>query len=92
MVPDLCGRRSYNLDMANGRTQNNSNAPARPSEPNRFMVVTDGAAGDTNYSHFNDIDGAVQKAEAIVNEHVTADIKIFQLLEVSVPAVAAMHL
>lgn len=52
------------------------------------MVVADGTAGDSNYSHFNDIDGAVRKAEAIVNERITADIKIFQLLEVPVPAVA----
>ena len=52
------------------------------------MVVADGTAGDTSYSHFNDIDGAIRKAEAIVNERVTADVKIFQLLEVSVPAVA----
>ncbi len=88
MVPNLAGRRFYNLGMANGRTQNNHEAPAGPSAPNRFMVVADGAAGDTDYSHFNDIDGAVQKAEAIVNERVTADIKIFQLLEVAVPAAA----
>ena len=79
---------SYNLGMANGWNQNNAPSPARPQAPTRFMVVTEGASGGAKYSHFNDLDGAMRKAEAIVNDHVTADIKIFELLEVSVPAEA----
>ena len=56
----------------------------------QHFLVADTHNETTSYAHFHELGEALRGVEAIVNEQLTSDVRVYQLTEVSVPALTTL--